>query len=75
MRLNSVCVKGEANANKVAAFLVEQSQWFVFDPLPDGYYDFRVKTEYCQHLVAFMGNSGITTEWVYDISGMEQLLS
>jgi hypothetical protein len=38
-------VFGEKAAKQVAAGLVDSSQWFEFTPLPDGYYEFRVKQE------------------------------
>ncbi|MCP4541721.1 MAG: hypothetical protein GY832_31705 [Chloroflexi bacterium] len=45
MRKFSKVVQGDDNAYWVATDLVHESQWFEFEPLPDGAYEFTVKGE------------------------------
>jgi hypothetical protein len=45
MKTFSKIVIGEEASNTVAAQLIAASQWFTFEPLPDGEYEFTVKAE------------------------------
>ena len=38
-------VQGEVSARAVVLHFVARSQFFIFEPLPDGWYEFRIKSE------------------------------
>jgi len=43
----------ERKAMLVAAFIIECSQWFEIEPMPDGFYDIFVKKDFYCRLVNF----------------------
>jgi hypothetical protein len=55
MRTYRTTVNGFQIANKVVDQLIEQLQWFQFEPLPDGEYEITVKEENKKLLNALCG--------------------
>ncbi len=50
LRVGEVEVLGEFRALLLAAELIGRSQWFEFEPIPDGHFKFTVKQEFIPEL-------------------------
>jgi hypothetical protein len=45
MRTKHWIIQGTVRVLKVVSILTKHSQWFQFEPLPDGLYDITIKVE------------------------------
>lgn len=47
----SFTISGEAKASAIGVIIVQMSQWFQFEPMPYGKYQFTIKQELLQRLI------------------------
>lgn len=50
-KTETITIAGEPMAALMASRLVAMSQWFQFEPMPDGKYEFTIKQELLQRLI------------------------